>query len=371
MKKEKISKIEIFKINIPLKNPFSISLGSMDIAKNIVVRIHTSSGMVGTGECSPIAYILGETQDSAFEIAKYLSEALISKNPFEIENNLFLLDSLMPGNSTIKSAFDLAFFDLLGKQANMPLYQLLGGSNSKEIITDITVVLDSPEKMAENAKQYLKDGYPVIKVKLGTNLKYDVARIHAIRKAIGEELPLRIDANQGWDRISAISILKALEPYKIEYCEEPIAKWNLRDLKKVKDASPIPIMADESVSDHRDAFKLASAEACDFFNIKLSKAGGIRNSLKIITIGESSGIKSQVGGMLESRHALTAITHLVAARNNIAFCDLDSSISFALDPVLDGLEYKGKGKWILPDKPGIGAEFDPDFLLESEKVEIS
>ena len=370
MKESRISKIEVYKISIPLKKPFSISLGTKANADNIVIRVHTDSGLVGTGECSPFVYILGETQDSAYEIAKDLSSVILHKNPFAIENRLMDMDKAVPGNNTIKSAFDMAFYDLLGKQAGLPLYQLLGGSNSREIETDMTVVLDSSEEMAANALAYINNGFSMIKVKLGTTKKDDLARIKSIREAIGPEIPLRIDANQGWDKVTAISILKALEPYNIEYCEEPIARWNYRDLKQVRDASPIPIMADESVFDHKDAFKLASAGACDFFNIKLSKAGGIHNALKIIAIGESAGIKSQVGGMLESRYALTAITHLVAAKNNIAFFDLDSSLSHSKDPVIGGVEYKGNGKWILPDTPGIGAEFDPEFLKESLKTEF-
>lgn len=366
----KITKIEIFKINIPLKKSFSISLGTVDTANNIAIRIHTDSGLIGTGECSPFVYILGETQDSAFEIAKDLSMVLLSSNPFEIENRLASLDKSVPGNNTIKSAFDMALYDLLGKQARLPLYMLLGGSCNREIISDMTVYLDSPKNMARDAFAYLKDGFPVIKVKLGTNKIDDLARITEIRKAIGNDLPIRIDANQGWDKVTAISILKSLKSYNIEYCEEPIPRWNHRDLKKVKEASPIPIMADESVFDHHDAFKLASADACDYFNIKLSKAGGIHNALKIIAVGESAGIKCQVGGMDESRFALTAITHLVAARNNISYFDLDSSMSHAIDPVIGGLEYKGQGKWVLPDLPGIGAEFDPEFLKNSDKIEI-
>jgi len=141
-------------------------------------------------------------------------------------------------------------------------------------------------------------------------------------------------------------------------------------LVRVRENSPISIMADESVFDHRDAFRLASMGACDFFNIKLSKSGGIHNALKIIAVAEACGIKSQVGCMLETRLGLTALTHLVAARNNIVHFDIDSSFLLAEDPVLGGIRYEGKGKWILPETPGLGAEFDSEFLENLEKTEI-
>lgn len=264
----------------------------------------------------------------------------------------------------------MAFYDLLAKSAGMPLYQLLGGGNVREIHTDMTVYLGKPDKMAREALLYKNEGYPAIKVKLGTTEKEDIARIHAIREAVGYDIPIRIDANQGWDPVTAIRILKFLEKYEIEHCEEPIPHWNNRDLVRVRNNSPIPIMADESVFDHKDAFRLASLGACDYFNIKLPKCGGIHNALKIIAIGEAAGIKSQVGCMSESRYALTALTHLVAARNNIVHFDIDSSFAHAEDPVTGGIQYKGKGKWELPETPGIGADFDSQFIEGMEKVVI-
>ena len=268
----------------------------------------------------------------------------------------------------MKSAFDMALYDLLAQRANLPLYKLLGGSNSREIYTDMTISIGSPEKMASDAVEFKKSGFPAIKVKLGTTMKEDLERIKAIRDSIGMDYPVRIDANQGWDTITAIATLKGLEKYNIEHCEEPIPHWNNRELSKVRENSPIPIMADESLFDHHDAFRLAHLGACDYFNIKFSKSGGINNALKIIAVAEASGIKCQVGCMSESRYALTALMHLVAARNNIVHFDMDSSLMLAEDPVNGGIEYQGSGKWVLGDNPGIGADFNEDYLDSMERV---
>lgn len=370
MKNLQIKKIEIIKLNIDLKEPISISLGTFYKTKNIVIKIHTNSGLVGTGEASPEKHIVGETQASEFEIAKYLAAILKGKNPLAIEDRINDMNRAIEGNATLKSAFDMALYDLSAKSAGMPLYQFLGGENSKGIHTDMTVYLGSPEKMAAQALEYKNAGFPTLKSKLGSGFNEDIARIKAIREAIGYKIPLHVDANQGWDTVTAIKILKALEKYNIDYCEEPIAHWNNSDLARVRKNSPIPIMADESVFDHHDAFRLASMGACDYFNIKLAKTGGIQNALKIVAIGEGAGIKSQVGCMSESRYALTALTHLASAKNNIIFFDIDSSLSHAEDPVTGGIQYKGKGKWELPETPGIGADFDSDFLDKMDKVVI-
>jgi L-alanine-DL-glutamate epimerase-like enolase superfamily enzyme len=366
-----ITRIEIIKLNLPYKEPFVISLGVITEATNVVIRIHTNMGLTGTGECAPFVFIVGETQETVFELAKKVGKMLLGRDPFAINERLLEIDRAVKGNPTMKSAFDMALYDLLALRANMPLYQLLGGSNNREIHTDMTISIGNPEKVSRDASEFKRAGFPAIKVKLGTTTKEDVARIKAIRDVVGPDYPIRIDANQGWDTITAIKTLKALEPFGIEHCEEPIPHWNNRELVKVRENSPIPIMADESVFDHHDAFRLASMGACDYFNIKFSKSGGINNALKIVAVAEAAGIKCQVGCMSESRFALTALMHLVLSRETIVHYDMDSSLMLNADPVTGGIEYMGSGRWILTDRPGIGADFDEAFLKSMEKVTIS
>jgi len=367
-----ITKIEIFKINVSYKKPISVSLGRVTHANNIGIKIHTNQeGLYGVGEASPFSFITGDTQDGDFELAKMLAKLLMGKNPLEIEDRIFDMNRQLKLNPTIISAFDIALFDILGKYTNLPLYALWGGKNNRVITTDMTIGIDTPEVMAKEALSFKKEGFPAIKVKLGEETKSDVARIKAIREAIGLDIPLRIDANQGWDTVTAIKTLKELEKYNIEHCEEPILRWNNTDLAYVRSKSPIPIMADESVFDHMDAFRLASMKACDYFNIKLAKSGGLNNALKIISIAEASGIKSQVGCMSETRLGLTALAHLVVARKNIVHFDLDSALQLTEDPVIGGITYGENGIVIVPDTPGIGADFDQAFLDKMEKAVIS
>ncbi len=366
----KITKIEIYKLNVPLKEPFIISLGTIKTANSIALKIHTDQGIFGTGEGNPYMFIVGETQAADFEYAKMLSKLVLGKNPLEIEDRLAEIDRILKFNPTIKSAFDMAFYDILGKYTGLPLYRLWGGTNNREIITDMTVSIDTPEKMCKDALKFKNAGFPAIKVKLGDNMKNDVARIAAIREDIGYDIPLRIDANQGWDTVTAVNTLQALAKYDIEHCEEPIPRWNVSDLPYVREHSPIAIMADESLFDHHDAYRLAQSKACDFFNIKLSKSAGLNNALKIVAIAESAGIKSQVGCMSETRLGLTALMHLIVARKNIVHFDLDSALMLADDPVEGGIIYKEKGRVVLPDAPGIGAEFKQEYLDKMEKFVV-
>jgi L-alanine-DL-glutamate epimerase-like enolase superfamily enzyme len=363
------SGVDIFKLDIPLRRPFQIALGRIEAAKNILVRVWANDGTYGLGEGSPLGYVTGETQATAFEAARALAPLLLGKNPLAIEARMWELDRFIMGNPTVKSAFDMALYDLAAKKAGLPLYALLGGEK-RLFWTDDTIGIDTPEAMARAALDVARQGYPAIKVKLGTNHADDVARIRAIREAVGSEIPLRIDANQGWDAVAAVHILRDLARFNIQYCEQPVAHWNVEAMQQVWAASPISIMADESLFDHHDATRLVRLGACDYFNIKLAKCGGIHKALKIDAVAEGAGIQCMLGCMWETRLALSAGAHLVSARRNIAFADLDGATAHSQDPVSGGITYEA-GQIHLPDAPGHGADIEPGILKALEGVSIA
>ncbi len=359
-----IISVEIYKMPIALKEPFVISLGTQFNADNVLVVINTNDGIKGFGECSPYRSINGESMDTCYIVAQYLALALKGKNSLNIEDCIAIMDKTIYGNASIKSAFDMALYDIASKHSNMPLYKFLSGTKDKLITTDMTVGIGSPEKMANDALRFKEAGFPAIKVKLGQTTELDVERIKAIRKAIGKELPLRIDANQGWDVETAITTLQALAPYNIEHCEEPIARWNFMQLPNVKKASPIKIMADESCCSHHDAENLADLQACNYFNIKLGKSGGIFNALKIVAVGNKHNIKLQIGSFMESRLATSAFLHFAYCSPSIIHFDLDTPLMMADDPVVNGLQYLANGVVEIDDTPGIGASINETYLKQ-------
>ncbi len=367
-KKLKIDRVELYKLSIPLIEPFITSLGTEVAAENVLVRIITQEGIIGFGECSPYMPINGESQDTCFIVGQYFAKVLKGKDPLDIEACIDLMDSVIYGNSSIKSAFDIALYDIASQYAEMPLYKYLGGENDKTIITDYTVSIDKPEKMAVDALKIKNAGYPAIKVKLGKKGKKDIERIRAIRAAVGNEIPIRIDANQGWKVSEAIETLNALAEFDIQHCEEPIARWKFMKLKKVKDNSPIPIMADECCGDEHDAERLIELQACDYFNIKLGKSGGIFKAKKMVRMAEDAGIHLQVGAMLESRLGMTAFAHFALCSPNIEHYDFDTALMFIEDPVTGGIVYEKNGVIKVPETIGLGATVDEERLGRMEKV---
>jgi len=365
-KKLKITDIEIFLFDIPLTSPFRIAIGEMKAANDLLIRIHTNQGIVGLGEACPFPPITGETQATNAAAARSIRDLLIGKDPLAIDALLREIGPLVHSNPSAVAAFDMALHDILGKAAGLPLFRLLGGTKN-QFETDITTSLDTLENMTAESKKYADMGYKTLKVKVGLDPDEDFARLSAIRAAVGRGVAIRIDANQGWTVPQAVYALRKMEPLAIEFCEQPVLASDTAGLRAVRSQSPIAIMADEALFGPADAIKLIRAEACDTFNIKVMKAGGLLNSIRIAHIADAANMRCMVGCMLESKLALTAAAHVVASQANIVYADLDGNSEHVTDPVIDGMTVKA-GVLTLPEKPGLGCDVDPAFVKKLKKI---
>jgi L-alanine-DL-glutamate epimerase-like enolase superfamily enzyme len=364
----RITGVTLFKADIPLKDPFRIAVMEMRAAANVFVRVDTDAGLVGWGESSPFWKLCGETQAIDLAAGMDLARLIKGHDPLAIDDRMADIDGFLKNNSQIRAAFDIALHDLLGKAAGLPLYRVLGGAG-RAMQTCLTVGIGEAEAMATKAAAAAGRGFRIIKIKLGTNMRDDIERVRAIREAIGTGVGIRIDANQGWDVPTALSVLNAVQSMGVEYCEQPVQYWNLDAMKRIHDRSPVPIVADESVFDHHDAFRVLSVDACDYVNLKLSKSGGIRSGQKVAAIVDGAGKACMIGCMMESRLGLTAAAHLASAMGHFKFFDLDSAHLLAEDPILGGMRYE-KDMVHLDDSPGLGAEPDPAFLTKCEQISV-
>ncbi len=361
----KITHTDIYRFSIPME-PFVIATGIMDYAQNVLIKIHTDTGSYGLGECSAFPMIVGETQETCLIMARDFAQIWKGKDALDIESRLQELNHYTAHNSTIKSAFDMALYDLAAKDAGQPLYKFLGGE--KRIVeTDMTIGIGSPEEMCNSALKYQRQGATMLKIKLGKNADDDLQRIRMIRQATGSGMRIRVDANQGWDFPTSVKCLNGMQDLDIEFCEQPMRTWYddlLPDLRKQTD---IKIMADESCYNHHDARRLINSGSCDYINIKFAKSGGINEGLKIHQKASEAGVACMIGSMLESRIALTANLHFAFACPGIKFYDLDTCLLGHLkDPVKGGLSYQGYFL-DLPESIGLGVDADEEFLKECER----
>jgi L-alanine-DL-glutamate epimerase-like enolase superfamily enzyme len=367
---EFIKQVGLYRCPVKLKEPFIISLGKLEYADNLIVVLKTDNGITGFGECSPFQTIHGENGETCLAVGKILAKTLLGKDALDITRCSSMMDSVIFGNTSVKSAFDIALHDIAAQKSEVPLYHFLGGVNNKKIFTDYTVSIGPVDKMADDAMKIVKAGFPIIKVKLGGSEEEDFSRMTAIRERVGFEIPIRIDANQGWTVETAIAILERFEIFKVQHCEEPVPRHDFMFLPEIKKKSRIPIMADESCFDHHDAKRLIKMNACDLFNIKLGKSSGIFKAKKIIKLAEDAGIKMQVGGFLESRLGFTAAAHLALCSKEIIFYDFDTPLMFSSDPVSGGIDYLENGLIKVPETPGLGAFVSNDVLKSLESVVV-
>jgi len=359
---------DIYEFSIPM-HPFTIATGTMDYAQNTLIRIHTDAGFYGVGECSAFPMITGETQATCLAMAQDFAACWKGKSALDIAGRMDELHALAAFNATAKSAFDMALHDLAARAAGQPLYRYLGGKKTL-LETDLTIGIDTPERMAQTALRFKADGVRIIKIKLGKNGVQDVDRVRRIREAVGPDILLRIDANQGWDYETALQTLRLIGPLNVQFCEQPMRHWQDHLLPRLRSEVPVPLMADESVFDHHDAERLIAADACDYVNIKFAKSGGILEATRINEVCEGKGIPCMMGGMLESRVALTAFAHFALAHDNIIFYDMDTCmLGHTADPVTGGVKYRGYFLEV-PDGPGLGADADESFLNDCRKVTV-
>lgn len=360
----KITHVDIYRFSIAMQ-PFTIATGTMHHAQNVFIRVHTDTGIYGVGECSAFPMIVGETQDTCLVMAKEFAKIWKGADALDIPARMQQLHDFTARNTTIKSAFDMALYDIAAKNAGLPLYQFLGGAR-RVVETDITIGLGAPQDMAAKAVQFVASGAKILKVKLGKSAVEDVERIKLIREAVGKGIKIRVDANQGWSFDAAVFALQAIGQYNIEFCEQPMRTWYDDRLPELMHLSPVKIMADESVYNHHDARVQIKTGSCHYINIKMSKSGGILEAKRIHDTAAEKHVPCMMGGMLESRIALSAKLHFVYSSPNIKFFDMDTCmIGHLEDPCLGGVTYDGYFLNI-DDNPGIGADADEGFLKECE-----
>ena len=351
----KIREIQIGKVSIPLKKPFKTALRQVNSADDIIVKVIADSGEVGFGNAPPTAVITGDSQDSIIAaIRDTLGPQIVGMEIDNLEGVMTTLDASMRHNHSAKAALDIAVHDLFGQRFGLPLYKLFGGFRTN-METDLTISLNSPEEMVRDALEAVASGFTALKLKVGNDLALDHRRVQAIRSAVGRDIKIRLDANQGWSPKEAVRIIRRLESdgLDIELIEQPVKAHDFEGLKYVTDRVGTDIMADESAFGPLEVFQLLSMRACDLINIKLMKAGGLHNAVKIAYFAETMDVQCMMGCMLESKVGITAAASVAAGTKIITRTDLDAAILLADDPVVGGVSFNGNTLRV-SEAPGLG-----------------
>jgi o-succinylbenzoate synthase len=351
----KITGIRLGHLSIPLRTPFKTAVRTATHIEDVLVTICTDDGAVGFGSAAAVPAITGNTAGGIrAAIEGPVKNFLLGRNIENVEEVMAQLHALPHVNNGARAAVDIAVYDLYGRLHTSPLYKILGGCR-RELVTDLTISLNEPAVMARDSLDAVSRGFATLKLKVGNDHTKDMERLRAIRAAVGNDVNLRLDANQAWTPEEAVSLIGKMEDedLKIELVEQPVTDRDLEGLKYVTDRVAIPVVADESACSARDVADIIRMRAADMINIKLMKCGGLYPALKICDLARDAGMECMIGCMMESRISVTAAAHLAGARSIITKIDLDPPILCSDEPVEGGARYDNQ-LITLPDDPGLG-----------------
>lgn len=356
----KIQEIAIGYISIPLVTPFKTALRTVDSVNDLIVRITAEDGTQGYGEAPPTAVITGDTKESIeAAIRYYIAPAMKGMDLYDLPAVMDRMEHCLAKNTSAKAAVDIALYDLYAKLQKKPLFRLLGEKEpdqvKTELETDLTISVNETEEMVRDSICAVEQGFRILKVKVGKGGSKDVERIREIRRAVGKNVCIRVDANQGWTREEAVSTIRAMEKEDlgIELVEQPVSYHDFKGMQYVTAQVDTPILADESVFSYEDAVRLMEEKGADLINIKLMKTGGIHEAVRICDAAQERGFHCMIGCMLESKVSVSAGVHLAAARSCVTMADLDGPSLCKTDPYEGGPVFQGP-KIRLQEQEGIG-----------------
>ena len=356
----KLKEIAIGYIEIPLVTPFKTALRTVNSVNDLIVKVTAEDGTEGYGEAPPTAVITGDTKESIeAAIRYYIAPSITGMELDDLPSIMAKMEKCLAKNTTAKAAVDIALYDLYAKLQKKPLFRLLGEKDPSavktELETDITISVNDTDEMVRDSVKAVGEGFHILKVKVGKGGEKDVERIREIRKAVGKEVVIRVDANQGWTREEAVSTITAMEDagLGIELVEQPVSYHDFKGMQYVTAHVQTPILADESVFSYEDGVRVMEEHGADLVNIKLMKTGGIHEAVKICDAADRFGIKCMIGCMLESKVSVSAGVHLAAARSCVTMADLDGPSLCKVDPYEGGPVYPGP-KILLSEDYGIG-----------------
>ncbi len=369
----KVTAMELVPVSVPLRTSIGGSyysgLKSLDF---VILRLRTDEGITGIGEAGPIG-TWGETQRMCMAILSDLTPAVVGSDPFESEMIHEKMAGLVKDHPISKSAIDMALYDIVGRVLGVPIYTLLGGCYRRSVAVHVSIGVKEIDQMEKEAHAYLEEGVRTIKVKVGREPKKDVEVVKRIRRVVGDDQLLMVDANQGYETVHiAIDTIRRMEEYGPLVVEQPIAGWDIDGLAEIRRATQSLLLADESVWSLQDCLRVVERRAADALHVYLQKSGGYRETQKCVAIAEAGHVVCCVGGMGDLGVASTAALHLSAALKNvrpdIVPCGIAGPSRVADDIITPRLRVKD-GCIDVPDGPGLGVELD-EKKIDKYKVSL-
>ncbi len=362
----KIDAIEVIPVAVPRtpKVRIASAYGSIPSARFVLVIVRTSAGIDGIGEASPELDWTGEDLHScAHCIRNHLAPALSAQDPLRIEAARTRMDQAIAANPYAKAAVEMALWDIVGKVANLPLAELWGGRVRERVAVKF-VVSGAPERAGEMAEEVLAAGFRYLKIKTGLEVRSDIARVRAVRAAVGPDVPIGVDANTGWSFAEAMWALPRLEEQGVAFIEQPIPRTPAAALAEYRRHSRIPIVAHESLFTLEDALQLLASRAADIWALTPATHGGYLATREILGLARAGRIPCLLGSTLELGVHSAFMAHIglsAPAIDGTVPSDIIGPFYHERDVICERLTLEDGGVRP-PDGPGLGVSLDPDAL---------
>jgi muconate cycloisomerase len=363
-----IGDVRLVLADIPVRRPHHMSFTTLTAVNFVFVRIETRGGLVGWGEAACLG---GPTwsEESAESIAatleRYVVPWLIGRDATQLEALRLEMARRVQGNPFARAAVEMALWDLNGRALGVPVHRLLGGRVRDRVPLSWSLAVGDADAELAEARALMARGHRIFKIKTAAHpVADDVARVRAIREAVGSAVKLRVDANQGWDRPTALRAIRAMEPYDLDFVEQPVPRWDLDGLAEIARSVSVPIMADESCGSPQDALAIARRGGVSILALKLTKSAGLAPTMAIARIAEAAGLGCYVGCMIETSLGTAAYLHAALAAAPVTWgCELFGPLLLAGDVVREPVRY-ADGCILALDGPGLGVEVDETALKE-------
>jgi len=370
----KITSIECIPLSIHFVKPIVMSGGAAACSNAVLLKVHTDEGITGISETGDTSmWYMGESQDSIlYNIVNVFGpQILLGEDPFNIEKIVAKMDKAVKVNNQSKAVIDYALHDIMGKALGVPVYKLLGGLSNEKIPLGFVMSSGSADAVAEEGLSLVKAGFKCLKLKVGARtIEEDVEMVGELRKAVGGNIKIMIDANGGWNYFQALRMLKKVAKHDIYIAEQPVPYWDMDGLARLRRKVDMPVFADEAAAELNDLIKLTQREAVDGFFLKVPKAGGILKSRKWVAIAQSMGLTVMCGCMIDTGLGAAASAHFLAAtewmgrieQEAIGPLNLYNVPDTVSKPITNDLAVKvpryENGYLYPPDGPGLGVELN-------------
>ncbi len=349
-----IESVDIFPIPLTLREPYSIAYHTVDSVTNVGIKLYMSDGLIGVGASGPEEEVTHETFHTVLTAGATISSLLTGASFDTVEQAIETTAKALGNQPAALAMVDMALFDYAAKRESIPLFRYLQATRDS-LPSTITVNLFSPEETLVRAKGWLAHGFSMLKIKGGLSFQDDVEKLELLRRDLSPSIPILFDLNQGYSVEQTLEFTQRVKDLNITCIEQPIDKSYIDGLCLLAAKSPIPIMADESLTDLKTAEKLA-AGGVKFFNLKLMKSGGIVETRKYCAIAERHSVKVIVSCMDECALVNAAGLHFALSEPSVSFVDLDSYTDYTVDPTRAAVTFKD-GKLIAQELPGLGFNF--------------